>query len=51
MLKIDKFAFEGNNSKVVRRTVLTYKSGPRFKKFEKRCATSMAIFSNVALTL
>jgi hypothetical protein len=36
MLKNDKFAFEGNKSKVVRRTVLTYKSGPHFKKFEKR---------------
>jgi hypothetical protein len=30
--KIDKFAFEGNKSKMVRRTVLTYKSGPHFKK-------------------
>jgi hypothetical protein len=32
MLKNDKFAFEGNKSKVVRRNVLTYKSGPHFKK-------------------
>jgi hypothetical protein len=30
--KNDKFAFEGNKSKMVRRTVLTYKSGPHFKK-------------------
>jgi hypothetical protein len=32
MLKDDKFAFEGNKSKAVRRTILTYKSGPHFKK-------------------
>jgi hypothetical protein len=32
MLKNDKFDFEGNKSKVVRRTVLTYKSGPHLKK-------------------
>jgi hypothetical protein len=32
MLKNDKFAFEGNKSKVVRRTVLTYESGPHCKK-------------------
>jgi hypothetical protein len=32
MLKNDKFAFEGNKSKVVRRTVLTYESGPHFKE-------------------
>jgi hypothetical protein len=31
MLKNDKFAVEGNKSKVVRRTVLTYKSGPHLK--------------------
>jgi hypothetical protein len=30
--KSNKFSFEGNKSKVVRRTVLTYKSGPHFKK-------------------
>jgi hypothetical protein len=32
MLKNDKFAFEGNKSEVVRRIVVTYKSGPHFKK-------------------
>jgi hypothetical protein len=32
MLKNYKFAFEGNKSKMVRRTVLAYKSGPHFKK-------------------
>jgi hypothetical protein len=32
MLKNNKFALEGNKSKVVRRIVVTYKSGPHFKK-------------------
>jgi hypothetical protein len=32
MLKNDKFALEGNKSKVVRRSVLTYESGAHFEK-------------------
>jgi hypothetical protein len=43
MLKNDKFAFEGNKSKVVRRTVLTYKSGPHFKKFGKQCSKEFRV--------
>jgi hypothetical protein len=38
MLKNDKFALEGNKSEVVRRSVLTHRSGPHFKKSLRNAA-------------
>jgi hypothetical protein len=44
--KNDKFSFEGNKSKVVRRAVLTYKSGPHSKKsLRNACLPYSNVFS------
>jgi hypothetical protein len=55
MLKNEKLAFEGNKSKVVRRTVLTYKSGSHFKILRNaaldRSATVTGVIDSRVLNL